>query len=96
MSTYAQFDDDGNQYQIASNLGWSEAGDWIEKLDHDQYPNLYQLWEHGISQDVKSLAAEIEEAIKEREPSSDIMGTLDLLLAGLHANESAEFVLTTG
>lgn len=95
MSTYAQFDEDGDQRQIASNLGWSEFGDWCEELDSEEYSNLVQLWEHGQCNDVKRLTKEVETAIAKEKMSDDIKGSAELLLDGLNANQSAGFVLIT-
>lgn len=96
MSTYAQFNEDGNQYQIASNLGWSEFGDWVEELDEEKYAPLVSLFEHGVSQDIPALTTALTDALENEKPGEDVAGTADLLLDALHANQDAEFVLTTG
>lgn len=95
MSTYAQFDRDGDQRQIASNLGWSEFGDWCEELDHEEYPHIVQLWEHGQSNDVKLVAKELHTAIEKEQMSEDVKGSVELLLDALNANSVASFVFIT-
>lgn len=95
MSTYAQFDDDGDQRQIASNLGWSEFGDWCDGLDHEKHPLLVQLWEHGQSNDVKALMIELTDAMEREQPSPDVKGSAELLLDALNANRGSESVYVT-
>lgn len=95
MSTYAQFDANGDQRQIASNLGWSEFGDWCEEMDHEKYPKLVQLWEHGQSNDVEELANELHTAIEQEQISSDVKGSAELLLDALNANKNAGTVYIT-
>lgn len=95
MSTYAQFDSDGDQRQIASNLGWSEFGDWCENLDHEEYPSLVQLWEHGQSNDIATLTKELQKAIDDESPNADVKGSAELLLDALNANKDASAVYIT-
>lgn len=95
MSTYAQFDDDGDQRQIASNLGWSEFGDWCDGLDHETYPKLVQLWEHGQSNEIPALSIELMAALEKEEPSPDVKGSADLLLDALNANREAATIYVT-
>lgn len=95
MSTYAQFNGDGSQIQFASNLGWSEFGDWCDSLDAEKYPRLVQLWEHAESNDIQGLITDLETAMEEENPSEAVYGSAELLLDGLQANKEAEFVLIT-
>lgn len=95
MSTYAQFDSDGDQRQIASNLGWSEFGDWCEGLDHKEFPLIVQLWEHGQSNDVDGVTKELHKAIEGEKPSEDVKGSAELLLDALNANQGASAVYIT-
>lgn len=95
MSTYAQFDDNGDQRQIASNLGWSEFGDWCDGLDHEKYPALVQLWEHGQSNTIPALSKELETAMEKEDPSEDVNGSAKLLLDALNANQGAASVYVT-
>jgi len=97
MSLYIQFDEDGNQYQVASNLGWSEFGDWVDGLDAEKYPQLVQLWEHGVSEDVPAITAEITTALADDDPDDpNIKDVAESVLHALNANPTAETVLTTG
>lgn len=95
MSRYAQFDEDGNQYQFASNLGWSEFGKWIETLDKETYPQLFELWENGSTQHLKEAAEQIEHALEEYPPDANVADSAELLLHALHANDLAGVVLVT-
>lgn len=95
MSRYANFDTTDNTYQIASNLGWTEIGTWVDSLDHESYPALVQLWEHGSTSDVSALIEEIEAAIEDSTPNDDVKASLELLLEALHENDSSESVFVT-
>ena len=95
MSRYAQFDEDGNQYQIASNLGWSEFGKWVESLDSEKYPALFELWEYGSTQDIQGLTDQLEDALKTTPPSSNVAGSAELMLSGLHQSKDAHTLLVT-
>jgi outer membrane murein-binding lipoprotein Lpp len=80
MSIYLS-DGDEKQEQVASNLGWSQFGDWVETLDVKQHPAIVSLWEHGITEDVKSLTAQLEAAKQETSPSADVAGIIDGILS---------------
>lgn len=95
MSRYAQFDEDGNQYQISSNLGWSEFGDWVETLDAETYPNLREFWEGGTTQAIPEITAQLEHVLEESPPSKNVNGTAELLLSALHQNQTAGVLLST-
>lgn len=95
MSTYAQFDEVGEQYQVASNTGWSEFGDWCESLDAEQFPNVVQLFEHGVTEDLRGLASELLVALEENSPDEKTMGVVNNLLEALKTNEGAGAILIT-
>lgn len=96
MSLYIQFDEDGNQYQVASNLGWSDFGQWVDELDASTYPELVQLWEHGVSEDIQTCAKNLEEALSDDSPDDpNVKDVAESLLHALHANMDASAVLTT-
>jgi len=94
MSIYAQFDENGNQYQISSNLGWSEFGEWVESLT--AMPALKSLYEHGVSEDIPAVTQDLSEAIESESPENeDVLSTAELFLDALNANQDAELLLTT-
>ncbi len=95
MSRYAQFDEDGNQYQFASNQGWSEFGDWIESLDEDTYPQLHELWDNGTTQAIAETIEQLEHALEENPPSDNVAASADLLLTALHSNTNSNTLLIT-
>mgnify|MGYP003648726163 FL=1 len=95
MSRYAQFDEDGNQYQIASNLGWSEFGTWVESLDAKKYPALIELWNAGSTEDIVGLTNQLESALQDSAPSANVESSADLLLSGLQENQDSGIVLVT-
>jgi len=95
MSRYAQFDEDGNQYQFASNKGWSEFGDWIESLDAATYPQIRELWDNGSTQAIPETIEQFEHALEENPPSENVAASAELLLTALHSNTNAGTLLVT-
>jgi len=95
MSIYAQFDEDGSQEQIASNLGWSEFGAWVETLNATEFSALFALWEHGYAGDVRALTSEVAKAVKSSPPSKDVKTIAKFLLSALRENAEAGCVLIT-
>ena len=79
MSIYAQTDN--GQTQIASNKGWSQFGDWAETLDAKTNGAVVSLWEHGVTEDVKSLSAGLQAARTATKPIADVEGIIEGILA---------------
>ena len=97
MSRYAQFDEDGNQYQVASNRGWSEFGDWVETLSKKTYPQLHELWNDGSSQLFEEVIKQLGDALENHPPSKNVAGSTKLLLNALRKNKKkAHTLLITG
>jgi hypothetical protein len=94
MSIYTQFDEDGPCLQCASNVGWSEFGDWVETLK--AYSRLAALFDTGACEDIPGLRAELETALKKDKPESpDVESVLQQLLHNIDAAGDAEIVLMT-
>lgn len=91
MCIYASFDNDA-QVQIASNQGWSDFGNWVDALDADEYDQLIIVWEHGWSQEIETLAVEIERALQESPPHETVADVAGNLLAAIKENREAEAV----
>lgn len=69
MSVFLTNDEDPGD-QVASNLGWSDFGAWVDTLDVDMFPHLGQLWEHGVTEPVSALQAELATALRDFPPAS--------------------------
>ena len=95
MSIYAQFDEDGNQYQIATNKGWSLFGDWVDSLSAKEFPALVQLWEHGFTQEFKKAGDDIGRALKHHAPDENVSGIAKALLAAMKREKKANTLLIT-
>jgi hypothetical protein len=93
MSIYAQFDEDGDQVQIASNTGWSKFGNWAESLEN--CPLILHLWEKGNCIDLSGLAGELPIAMKQKPPSRGVTESIKALLKSLRRNSKAAILLIT-
>lgn len=94
MSRYAEFQN-AEQYQVASNLGWTEFGNWVESLPAESVPELRRLWETGSSEEIPELTRQLEGAIRSNEPKADVWSTCRVLLEALRANQTAGGVTIT-
>ncbi len=95
MSTYAQFDAAGNQFQIASTTGWGNFGRWVDTLGANDYPLLSALIEDGECQDLPGLTLEIEVALENGAPSPDDEDIGQSLFSALLQSKAAEILLIT-
>lgn len=75
MSVYANVDT-GGQMQLASNSGWSAAGNWIDELDEKEYGELVHLWEHAWSDNGPLLHLQITTALHESPPDPDTQSVM--------------------
>lgn len=97
MSISADFGDDeaGNSVQIATNRGWQDVIDWADDLDNLRYPALLSLIDHGFSEDIEDVIADIQKALEQDPPHGDINDTLDNLIDVLSKNKSEGIVVIT-
>lgn len=94
MAIYAQFDQDGECIQLASNVGWSEFGDWVETLKNK--PNLTALWTSGACEKIPDLRAEMESQLDSAPPENpDVESVAQQLIHAIDASGSAEILLVT-
>jgi hypothetical protein len=70
----------GTSVQVATNWGWRDVRNWVERLDADAYPELTSLVNEGESGDLPRLVAEIEDALRDDAPEDESVATT---LAGL-------------
>ena len=83
MGVYLETDD-GKQISLASNVGWSLMGDWIDTLDHDEYPELVHLWDHGWTEPTSGVSDQLKRALTDQPPDEpDAAKTAEELLATL-------------
>ena len=69
MSVYLSAGDD--QFQAASNRGWSDFGEWADALAVATYPLVVQLWEHGVAEPAGELAGQLAAAAKASPPTAE-------------------------
>lgn len=94
MAIYAQFDKDGPCPQIASNVGWSEFGDWVETLDG--YTRINALWSDGFIEDIPGLRAELEHVLDSAPPTNkDVLSVADGIIHCIDAAGPAEIMMIT-
>jgi hypothetical protein len=94
MAVYAQFDKDGACIQIASNVGWSEFGDWCETLTGFQ--RLRKLFDEGNTEDIEGVRAELEELLeKQPPPNPDVESVAHQIIHAIDAAGPAEILLVT-
>lgn len=93
MSIYAGFGK-GPPTILASNTGWSQFGDWVDGLDVDEFSEVVHLWEHGWSQEGKTLSAQLSKAIESNQPDGDVKPIAENLVS-LVAGEEV-IVITDG
>lgn len=92
MSVYLTFDESAGE-QVASNLGWTDFGNWVDDLDVGQFPHVVSLWEHGYTNEISKLIAELKIAIEQSEPTAKgLAKTIDQLIEMLHFEKNQEVV----
>lgn len=94
MSIYATIDDNEPDF-FSSTQGWKDVADWADDLDEDKFEELVHLVEHGYSEELETVAAQIAEAIQENAPSEEVGKTL-LELLELLSGETGEVVINNG
>lgn len=62
---------DGDQYQIATNMGWSQVGNWIESLDVNEYEDLAHLWHYGWAEPASSVLGQLQSANESSPPDDE-------------------------
>jgi hypothetical protein len=92
MAIYAQFDKDGPCIQLASNVGWSEFGDWVEHLDGAT--RISKLWSEGNQEDIAGLRDELEEILEKSPPeNADVLSVADGIIHAIDAGGAAEILI---
>jgi hypothetical protein len=73
---YATGADEPQGDHLASNSGWVSFGDWVERLDADQFPLLAHLVEEGwVGDELNALEQELTRALagKPGRPSAAVL-----------------------
>lgn len=91
MSAYAQFDEAGEQVQVASNSGWGEFIDWVETT---KAKALLALVDNGHSEDLTGILRDLE-SLKDSNRSADVADIADGLEQAIRENVTAEILLIT-
>jgi hypothetical protein len=94
MSQYA-INEDGEGAQVASNLGWSEFCEWVERLRLDDYPSLHHLVKFGRDNDIDDLAEDIRRALEARPPRADVRSVATGLIRILGSMTGADIIIIT-
>jgi len=94
MSRYADFSN-GAQEQVASNLGWTQFGDWLDRLPPESIPALKRLYDSGESSELKEVLRQLENALRAVPPSDDVKHSAELLLQALRDNPTARLTITS-
>ena len=95
MSYYVAFDGELSD-QVATNTGWADFGRWVDDLDDKVYPELVHLREHGWSQRLDSLGADLVDAVEHHAPDdADTLSVVASLQAQLHNRGGAEVATIT-
>lgn len=82
MSLYLNDENEG-QAPLASNQGWGDFSAWVGTLPVADAPDLIQLVEHGWSEKVTELRAQLAEALRTAPPSRDVRSVAATLLEEL-------------
>ena len=96
MSQYIS-DENGEQDQVASNLGWSLFCEWAETLDPIKFLEVRHLCEQGWEQDLDDLAEQLQEGIETEGVSPDIIDIAEGIIAFIDDGEvdDREIVMIT-
>ena len=89
MSIYITRDETEPHF-LASNLGWSQVGKFIDTMDAGECPELIHLWEQGWNEDLQPLRDELSGLLQNGEMDHDVRDVINDLLDGI---ESADVVV---
>ena len=95
MSIYAQMDQDGNQYPLASNNAWNEFLHWVESLDAKAYPGLAELCEKGAFENFTILSRDLNVALRTGDAGPEEHEIGQRLEAAMLQNPKANVLLIT-
>lgn len=88
-------EDDRPQIEVATNLGWAQFIEHVQGLDIDDYQELYQLAEHGVTDDSDSLIDELSIAIDVSGMDDAVLGVAQNVLGIVLEAESDDVILAT-
>ena|SRR5208282_3778901 len=89
MSQYIS-DENGEQDQVASNLGWSLFCEWAETLDPVKFLEVRHLCEQGWEQDPEDVAEQLQEAVEIEGTTPDIIDTAERIIAFIDDEEAED------
>ena len=76
MGLYLNFNDNKSGDQLATNLGWGEVGRWLAAVPEALCPDLHRLFQEGQAYQLKSLAGQIELAMRTVPVSENVRAIL--------------------
>jgi hypothetical protein len=97
MSTNIVFDNHYN-VAVASSGGWMDFTDWISSLPVHEFPNLCHLIKYGWTGNLRSLATEIDHALRNYPPRKiGVRSTTQGILQQIKSQEhKAQLVMVGG
>jgi len=72
---------------LASTQGWRDVKSWVETIDESEYPQIVQLAEHGLSQDLPGLQEELDASLIHESPDESVVDTLKGIMSSLSARQ---------
>ena len=95
MAIYAHFDEFGPDLQIATNLGWTNFGNWADSIKPPEFPLIRKLWIDGECLDLPGLRKELEKALAQKIVPGDCDEIADGIIHSIDAGGKADFLLVT-
>ena len=96
--SYDLYFDNGEGAQVASVKGWNDCVRWAETLDAGDFPEVRHLAAFGWSQELESLVAELNEAVRRFKPEESVRQTITgmLEMIAAHNDMAATIVISDG
>jgi hypothetical protein len=95
MSIYASFDEKGATTQIATNLGWTQFGNWADSLKETEFPLVRKMWLDAECLDLPGLRKELDQALKKGVVDADAVDVAHAIIYAIDAAGKADFLLVT-
>ncbi len=87
--------DTGPAIQVASTKGWGDVRRWADKLEVADYPQIHHLLDHGWSQDLPGLNAQLFDAVEAHMPDDAVLATVAGLVDFLDEHPDAGAIVIT-
>lgn len=91
MSIYAIIDGSEPIF-FSSNSGWADVCIWADELDEVEFEALVALTEHGGTEDVQELRAQLQQAMSKKKPEESVSKTLAELMDLIDETTESVFI----